>query len=344
MMGARSCAAVLFVAAVAAGAACPLGASAAVNGPLVVVEDFVFDECPQFECATTGQYSLWVAFPGGGFRELTAVGRRLDHLLARAHTVEPEISPDGRWLVFGAKRPALDLARVNLRADKVIARRTLITLQAGDYVGAGAWSPDSRRLAILGQVAGHVGLFVVDRDGAHLRRLVCGCRVKVPSFSGFAMTGGVAWSARGQLAFVGSYANTASIAVSLYLIGDDGAGLRNLVAAPRRSSRRFLVPAFSPDGRQLIYQPSAGKVELSVRDLRSGRTRALALDGDAPAFSPDGRQVAVSDAAMDSDYTLVTWPRSPARARCGCRRPLTCGTTPTSATSPGLQAKGRRRA
>ena len=307
----RSCAAVLSVAALATGAACPTAASAAVNGPVVVVEDQVYD-CPEGCTPPGGQYNLWVAFPGHGFHELRAItGKGVDDLLAYENSsVEPAISPDGRWLAFAAKHHGLDLARVDLAADKVLGRRVLVNMVNDDWVGAVAWSPGGRRLAILGQIHHRSGLFVIESDGSHLRRLVSARQVGVPSFDNRAITSGVAWSTHGKIAFVGSYPlrSGTSIAVSLYIIGADGTGLRGLAVVPRSSTDKFVSPAFSPDGRQLIYQVDTGNSQwLVMHTLATGRNRRLQIDADQPVISPDGRRLAYTEGhRMDSNYTLVT--------------------------------------
>ena len=74
--------------------------------------------------------------------------------------------------------------------DVATASETVLT-DGFSRVGSVRWSPDGRRMSfIAGQDGSEDGLFVMDRDGGHLRRLNDGWAVDPP-------TGLAAWSPDG---------------------------------------------------------------------------------------------------------------------------------------------------
>src|SRR3954470_18582686 len=95
-----------------------------------------------------GQASLWLlsAF-GGAPRRLTSAGEK---------DGEPQWSPDGRWIAFVAKRPAVgaepadDEPQVYLIAPDGGEARRLTTMPTGAF--GIKWFPDSRRLAFISWV------------------------------------------------------------------------------------------------------------------------------------------------------------------------------------------------
>jgi WD40 repeat protein len=91
-------------------------------------------------------------------------------LLARGVTDAPAWSPDGRLIAIAAN---------GLRLVPAVGGPARLLTRAGDT--APAWSPDGRRIAFL---AGDYlySLYVVDRDGSHLRQLADGVS-SAPSWS-----------------------------------------------------------------------------------------------------------------------------------------------------------------
>lgn len=88
----------------------------------------------------------------------------------------------------------------------------------------------------------------------------------------------------------------------LCLVPSDGSALRVLTPVPARYS----VPAFTPDGQQLVYAFDGAEIDgaqrgVAIQPLAGGPARLLATDGyplAALVVSPDGRQVAYTSAAV----------------------------------------------
>jgi Tol biopolymer transport system component len=87
---------------------------------------------------------------------------------------------------------------------------------------------------------------------------------------------------------------------AIYLVHPDGSGLRRLSGNPAAAAAN---PAWSPDGRRLVYERSRGSgqgyyVSLVVADV-AGQERELGVRGMGPAWSPDGRWLAYVAAAPE---------------------------------------------
>ena len=93
----------------------------------------------------------------------------------------------------------------------------------------------------------------------------------------------------------------------VYQIDQDGADMK-LVSS---SDRQAMSPAWATDGRRFSYMEfQAGKGQLFVQEMSSGRRTAVATTGQGldftPAFSPDGQTLAFSRATEEGTdlYTL----------------------------------------
>ena len=104
--------------------------------------------------------------------------------------VNPEWSPDGRWIAFtGYSRAWNKNAIYRIRPNG--KGLTKVTDREGRETRA-SWSPDSKQIAFLGyNQGGNTSPFVVRRDGAHLRRLPLSCEYECVATD-------VAWSPEGD--------------------------------------------------------------------------------------------------------------------------------------------------
>jgi Tol biopolymer transport system component len=223
-----------------------------------------------------GDYSIWAANPDGTHqRRLTHVpsfasdwspdgrrivfdfiddtgkhiatmdpdGRHVHQLTFRpAIQEDPEWSPDGRWVTFGASptfpdEPGFHTDIWIMRADGSHKRQ----LTRGGFDVEPVFSPDGRRIAfgrITNDAEGEVAIYVVGSDGTRLRQVV-------PPRVGLEHPD---WSPDGRWITVNIAPEALGAAVMA--VRPDGSGLRVI----RRSNSRFELfkPVWSPDGRKFL--------------------------------------------------------------------------------------------
>ena len=147
-------------------------------------------------------------------------------------------------------------------------------------------------IVFSGVVHGSRGIFSVDPDGRHLRRL----------------TGGgsqLAWSgAAKRLAFVRDD--------GVWVISTSGGDLRRVVAGP------VYEYSWSPDGRRLVYR--GDDFDLYVSSL-AGAVHRLTGDGRDPVWSPDGEWIAFLTSVahvvdqVEEEYVAIVHPDGTGRQR-----------------------------
>jgi TolB protein len=226
---------------------------------------------------------------GSGERRLTHGPARMKDAGGKPiHNTGPVWSPDGKKIAFwrvgdqGIPTPQSGLYVMN--ADGSGQRRL-----ARHNCCRALWSPDGRKLAILGNSPGRLDVYVINADGSGLRRLT---RVSWVGFS---------WSPdERRIAFVRRVRCDwkCSRNSELWLMNADGSGQRRVVQGQQISA----APTWSPDGQTLMYEssyrPSPSNPRLKywwvsklfrVNVDGSGKRR-LAY-GEQPVWSPDGKQI-----------------------------------------------------
>lgn len=216
--------------------------------------------------------------------------------------LSPAWSPDGRQISFVRGSGPASAARYSLHTIGADGRgeQELAPTLPGAF--RPVWSPDGERIAFEGSAAVdsdgdplNPDIYVVDRDGANLRRLI-----RTPEFP----ERDLAWSPdSSRLAFVSWDGVNPVIAV----IGADGSGLR-------RVSEIFgLGPAWSPDGLWIAFtgaESSGATSYLSIYAQRvaGGERRRLATcerGCHSPTWSPDGSRVAFVEVLPGADQSRV---------------------------------------
>jgi TolB protein len=181
-----------------------------------------------------------------------------------------------------------------------------------------AWSPDGRKIAIVGNLDGKSGIYVMNADGSGLARLTSevgwegglawspdGRRLAFTRFGGrfseiYVMNadgsaqrrlpqdvraGELAWSSLGnKLAFVSQRDGN----LEIYVMNADGTAQRRLT----RNTVRDRSPVWSPDGRRIAFESNW---QVWVMNADGSAQRRLTRNGArnfAPAWSPDGLKIA----------------------------------------------------
>ncbi|CAA9388445.1 MAG: tolB protein precursor, periplasmic protein involved in the tonb-independent uptake of group A colicins [uncultured Rubrobacteraceae bacterium] len=257
--------------------------------------------------------SLYSLDPATG--SLTRVTDNDDTAFGAVHQdVNSDVSPDGarvaflRHALWGGRDVGLFVANTDGTGGV-----TKLTDETTSGVSAPAWSPDERKVAFAarptngsGAPVGEPEVYVVDADGAHLKRI---------TDNGLAEQG-LSWSPDGtRIAF-----STASPDLGgVHVMNADGTGERKVAdGAPGHSWPDATQPDWSPDGTRLAFACGASSADLAIctadPDGASG-SRRIAADrfGDdpgvkyvsdgSPSWSPDGTRIAFSRNVTFSDWS-----------------------------------------
>jgi TolB protein len=251
-----------------------------------------------------GKVRLYTIKPDGSrLRPLTRPGAHADN------DSDPDFSPAGRRIAFG---------RIFLNGDPdaiLVVSRDGTGLRnltkegcAGDCLGYGepAWSPDGRRIAVMGAIGPLpadgpppvVGIFVMNADGSHVHQLTqlepnSGTEDHQPT-----------WSPDGdRIAFMRSNNTLApENASSIYIIHADGTNLQLVRRMPRRWPGAG-APDWSPDGRRLLFsmfcwfgpcgQSPTGAQLFTVKPNGEHLRKLTHLAGNSynAGWSPDGKRI-----------------------------------------------------
>jgi hypothetical protein len=151
-------------------------------------------------------------------------------------------SPDGRYLAFAAKAGGRDVLNIyDLQRSRVV-RRLRFDLNG---ILSPSWSPDGRRIVFSGLDGGLSDLFIADMDGGLERLTSDRYAALLP-----------AWSPDGRtIAFTTDRAGTD---LDLLLYGNMRVALidvatRAIDVLPMQDEGKNINPAWSPDGRSLVW-------------------------------------------------------------------------------------------
>ena len=229
--------------------------------------------------------------------------------------VGPALSPDGRYIAFLSARElfSIDLFLADAKTGKII--RKLVSSGRDPHFeslrfieSAGAWSPDSRRIAFITFSRGDNFLSFVDVETRRIEH------VKVPGLEAII---NVAWSPDGRtIALAGQTTGVSD----LFLYDVDSKQVRRLTA----DKYADLQPSFSPDGKTIVFATDRGadtileqlqftNMRLATIDVATGQIREISAFPGAkhinPQWGADGRSIYfISNPEGIPDVYRITYP------------------------------------
>ena len=166
------------------------------------------------------------------------------------HEVAASFSPDGNQVAFSWNGGTTENFDVYV---KVVGPPLRLTTHP-DLDGSPVWSPDGRRIAFLRgrpEAGEKMGLYLIPALGGNERKLA---ETRVP-FT-YLLGSCLAWSPDSRWLAVCDRAEDSPRRLSVFLLSVDSGERRRLTWPPEDSPLGDVMPAFSPDGRDIVF--SAG--------------------------------------------------------------------------------------
>ena len=234
------------------------------------------------------------------------------------HEVAASFSPDGNQVAFSWNGGTTENFDVYV---KVVGPGPPLRLTTHpDLDGSPVWSPDGRWIAFLRgrpEAGEKMGLYLIPALGGNERKLA---ETRVP-FT-YLLGSCLAWSPDSRWLAVCDRAEDSPRRLSVFLLSVDSGERRRLTWPPEDSPLGDVMPAFSPDGRTLVFSRygSGVKADLHLLDLdedlnpRGEPRRRTFMEqltlATAQSFTSDGRDIVFSAGSMMANSSLWRVPVS----------------------------------
>jgi tol-pal system beta propeller repeat protein TolB len=187
-----------------------------------------------------------------------------------AYDLEPEASPDGKWIAWRKSNSGVNDIWL-MRIDGTDQRR----LFSCGYSSDPSWSPDGQRITFHSNCGGNDDIWVMNADGSSPTRIT----------TDPASDGTPSWSPDGiRIAFASNRTGTNEIFTVRY----DGTDEQRISF----NSTLDYWPTWSPNAREIAHTCGSN---ICITNVQTKVTRNLTTDGadnDHPAWSPDGLTIA----------------------------------------------------
>ncbi|MCI0414524.1 Tol-Pal system beta propeller repeat protein TolB [bacterium] len=199
--------------------------------------------------------------------------------VSKAINLSPELSPDGKKVVYTTYRIAMEGSGQILVVYSIYDAKKYTFFSKGTLNSAPAWSPDGGRIAFTSNINGNAEIYVANANGGNPQQVTFHRGIDTSP----------AWNpASGQIAFTSDRSGNPMI----YIMNNDGTNERRLTFVGEYNESA----AWSPNGSKLAYVSRSGNIfDIYVVEMDTSVVTRLTQSersNENPCWSPDSRHIA----------------------------------------------------